>query len=113
MSDTEKFEPKRQFRWTFDVAGIHPYTLRSIKMIDRKTIELKICRLHTDDISVVPELGSSGLLKFLSPAGDVYDQYTIKWDRMLYLPFVALDYSSSESVESVITLLNCEIQKKD
>jgi len=108
-------EPLRQFRWTLENVGLESFRVKSIKQrIDVNHGLAMIVEFHAfkdTDLSVCPMSGSTATLKFLDEADRTIEEYTITWQSMVLIPFLDLDYTSSENVVQAVELRRTSMKK--
>jgi hypothetical protein len=109
-STQSPYESKgKAFRWVLEMPGLDAYKVRAFRTLEK---HFEIDFYYTADMRYgeYPVTWGQGRLKILDAAGNVTEEAVVRYGNMELLPFVNLDYSSSEGVIGRILLPGARLE---
>lgn len=104
----DNYDPKyRAFRWVVDLPGLMPWIVSRAEM--SRSDQLAVDFLYVNDMEIGtcpidPTVRHLGRLKFLDPEGQIVRQGDFGFMLEEYIPFMDLNYSSSDWVRGRVIL---------
>ena len=115
----DMWEPLRQHRWVFETERLNSFSIASISSLVESgelilVVDYQV--LKQDDITSIPNglwRSAEGKLKFLDRDGTAHSTYSVTGVRAECIPFVRLDYQSSDPVLRRFRLIGATLTKDE